>query len=131
MIRTEIASRRIPDGVTVSSSLVLVLLYILFRPEALWAGIAGGVLGFGTLCLISRFRTMGRGDIKYAFPAGLLTGWLFVFPGLLLASIAALCVFVPLVYRGKIPKDYPVPFGPFILAGSIGAYSVSIFLTGQ
>ena len=128
MIVTELKQRRIPDAVSLASSVILLLIFWLTFPEKILPGILGGLLGTASLYLISRFSAMGLGDVKFAFSAGIIAGWRFIYPSLFIASAFALLVFLPLRLSKKISADYKIPFGPFILAGGICGYVLSVLL---
>ena len=126
IIYTEIRYRRIPDVVSFSLALVLIAVYAILLPERLIPGLLGGLMGFGTMWLLGRTMAIGGGDIKYSLALGILTGWKWVFPGIGIASLLGLLVFGGLYAAKKIPKDYPIPFGPFLLLGGILAYILDV-----
>ncbi len=83
---------------------------------------AVGALGFFFfLWFITKGRGMGLGDVKLVFLLGLLLG----FPGIIVALYAAFLtgavVGVILILRGKKSLKGQVPFGPFLIIGTIVA----------
>jgi leader peptidase (prepilin peptidase)/N-methyltransferase len=90
--------------------------------------LAGGAVGFGlflTIYYLAR-RGMGQGDVKLAGLLGLINGWPLILLAVLLSFISVgLVASVFLAMRSKGRKD-PVPFGPFLVGGSLVA-----FLWGQ
>ena len=97
----------------------------MFSDEIVWYySIAGGVLGFGFMYLISwygkkRFKkeALGGGDIKLYFLIGLFLGVETVFLSIMFAALLALIY--SLIKRKK--SGY-LPFVPFIFGGSMLAY---------
>jgi len=71
------------------------------------------VLWWGT-----KGRGMGFGDVKFAFPFGLLLGWPNVLVGLFLSFIFGAIVSLVLVALQKKKIQQTVPFGPFLVAGT-------------
>ena len=93
-----------------------------------WSWLLGGIgalLGGGFLLLIAKlgekmFRkeSLGMGDVKFAIVAGFLLGVDLVIPMILLASIIALLIMIP-IYGKKIgKKEIYIPFGPFLCAAT-------------
>jgi prepilin signal peptidase PulO-like enzyme (type II secretory pathway) len=81
----------------------------------------GALTFFYFLYLVTRGRGMGFGDVKLVFFLGLLTG----FPGIVIALYAAFltgaAVGVILVLIGKKRLKSHVPFGPFLVGGTVFA----------
>lgn len=92
-----------------------------------WSVIFGAF--WGALCLFGLFwflfqlsngKWIGGGDVKLSAALGLIVGgpveaMLVIF----LASLMGMFVSVPLMVRGKKSMTSKVPFGPFLLAGTI------------
>jgi prepilin signal peptidase PulO-like enzyme (type II secretory pathway) len=97
-----------------------------------------GAAGFGSLFLftlwaISKGRWIGFGDVKLAFPLGLIVGVSFVFSMIVLsfwigAAVSLLLVGLARLQRGKLSlRFFPthltiksvVPFAPFLIAGCL------------
>lgn len=81
----------------------LLLLFFL----ALWYGT--GKMGFGF------------GDVKLVFPLALLMGWPNAFVGVFLAFLIGAIVGVGLLFVRKAPQDRLLPFGPFLVMGTLVA----------
>ncbi len=80
---------------------------------------AGG--SFYTLAAVSKGRWMGGGDIKLVFFMGLILGWSKVGLALMLAFNAGAIIGVILIaLKIKHRKDH-IPFGPFLVGGTIVA----------
>ncbi len=88
----------------------------LFNPFAAAFLAAGFFLG---IVILSRGRGMGGGDVKLAFLMGLILGWPKILAALFLAFTAgAICGIILVIIKKKTLKS-EVPFGPFLVAGTI------------
>jgi leader peptidase (prepilin peptidase)/N-methyltransferase len=70
---------------------------------------------------------MGFGDVKLAFLLGLTLGWSSVaecFVGFMLGFVLGAVIGVALIAAGVRSRKQPVPFGPFLAAGTIIAIFV-------
>ena len=88
----------------------------------------GSVVGGGVFLLIYygaiwalKKEGLGFGDVKLAFATGLLLGWQKFILAMLIASVLACIVLIPVKYFKKNPKDAEYPFGPFISVGVLVA----------
>jgi len=72
-------------------------------------------------------RSMGFGDVKLSFTLGLALGWIGwgeVFLGLFLGFLYGAVIGVLLIATRLRAKSQPVPFGPFLAAGTLTAILV-------
>jgi prepilin signal peptidase PulO-like enzyme (type II secretory pathway) len=84
-------------------------------------------LGFGILpslfflaiILFSRGRWMGLGDFKLAILMGLILGWPEILAALFLAFFIGAIIGVGLILAGKKTMKSEVPFGPFLVTGTL------------
>lgn len=125
---SDLTSYIIPDY-AVGSLLGIALLYrigltlagIMRWDDFIW--ILGGMLLNGVffflLWLVTKGKGMGFGDVKFAFPMGLLLGWPQVIVGVFIAFILGSVVGVGLLVSGKKQLKQPIPFGPFLIAGTL------------
>ena len=81
------------------------------------AFLAGGF--FLSFVLISKGRWMGLGDVKLAFLMGLVLGWPNILMALFLSFASGAIVGLGLIAFGKKKLKSEVPFGPFLVAGTI------------
>jgi leader peptidase (prepilin peptidase)/N-methyltransferase len=88
------------------------------------AVVAGGL--FYAIVFFSKGRAMGGGDIKLAFAMGLILGLQNTFLALLVAFNVAAAVGIALLVARKRGRRDQIPFGPFLVGGTIVA-----FLYGQ
>ena len=111
---------------------VLTFLVIVYRISLVLAGImryqdlltaimgmAASVLFFWLLWFFTKGRGLGFGDVKLAVPLSLLVGW----PDMLVWLFSSFClgavVGVTLIFFGKAKLGKPIPFGPFLIIGSV------------
>jgi leader peptidase (prepilin peptidase)/N-methyltransferase len=129
--------RRLPDALTLPSypvALALLGVAALAGPDGgrrlltALAGLAGAWLLFVAQALIYP-AGIGWGDVKLSGLLGLYLGWLGVgalitglFAGYLLAAVAALA----LLAARRASRTSHIPFGPFLLAGTL----IAILLSG-
>ncbi len=92
--------------------------YILKKPDFLIPAL--GAAGFFlTIVLLSRGKWMGVGDIKLAFLMGLLLGWPSILPALFFAFLSGSVLGLGLIIAGAKTMKSQIPFGPFLVAGTI------------
>ena len=81
-----------------------------------------GASGFFLLIVLaSRGKWMGVGDIKLAFLMGLILGWPNILVALFFAFLSGATIGVGLVLARRKSFKSEVPFGPFLVAGTIVA----------
>jgi leader peptidase (prepilin peptidase)/N-methyltransferase len=107
-------------GYTATAALLAGSLRVLVGP-VLAALLAGGA--FFALVYFSKGRAMGGGDIKLAFALGLLLGLKGTVVALLIAFNAAAVVGVALIIARRRKRHDHIPFGPFLVAGAIIAFT--------
>jgi len=112
----------IPDVLTILLLIISVIriytLEISFLPFIL-SGI-GALLFFSFLFAITRGRGMGLGDVKLSFVLGMILGYPLIIIGLYMAFLTGAIVSIILVLaRKKRFKGGVIPFGPFLVLGSI------------
>lgn len=91
-------------------------------------GASVGLLLLGLIVFLSRGRGMGMGDVKLAAALGLIFGWPNIFVILALAFIFGAAAGITLMaFRKKGMKD-AIPFGPFLILGSITVFFFGDFL---
>ncbi|MBO4323243.1 MAG: prepilin peptidase [Clostridia bacterium] len=120
----------IPDRLTIILA-VLGVIAVFFDPKYAWAdhliGLAAGAfflaLYYGSLALLKK-EGLGFGDVKLAFALGLLLGWQKAILVILLSSLAACAVIIPIKNSGK--KEFP--FAPFLAAATAVALLAGNFI---
>ncbi|MBU0576475.1 prepilin peptidase [Patescibacteria group bacterium] len=99
----------------------------IMQVKDLWAAILGMVITvifFGSLWWLTKGRGMGLGDVKLVAPIALLLGWPKVIVGIFLSFILGGIVAVGLLVSGKRKMGQVIPFGPFIIIGTILSLAV-------
>lgn len=137
----DVRQRRLPDRLTLPSYPVALALLGLaaaalpgggrpFLGALLGMGIALGLFGGQAVIYPDG---LGWGDVKLAGVLGLYLGWLGLtalaaglFLGYLLAGLAGL----GLIAAGRASRKTQLPFGPFLLAGTLAAIALSGLVTG-
>lgn len=120
----------LPDKLTVP---LAVAALVLLGAEA-WFGLSGrgiegpilaallAAAGFWSLAAITRGRGMGGGDIKLVAGIGLLLGLQKTAAALVIAFVSAAVIGLVLLGLKLKSRRDPIPFGPFLIAGTIIAY---------
>ncbi len=120
----------IPDTVvaalfalTVLYRITLVTFGIMQVTDFVWSVVAMLVAFtfFASLWLLTKGKGFGMGDVKLVVPLALLLGWQKVFVGLFLAFLFGAVVGVTLILLRKKQFSDAVPFGPFLVLGTITA----------
>lgn len=94
--------------------------------EPLFRAGAGALIcgvGYLALALVPRSQ-LGFGDVKLGAVLGLYLGWLgwyAVVAGAVLAPVVNLPLVIGLVIAGRAGRKTPVPYGPAMLTGAVGA----------
>lgn len=118
----------IPDSVVIALTglglLYRISLYAshIMQPGDFWLTIMGAAcasLGFWLLWYLSRGRGMGFGDVKFVFPLGLILGWPNILVGLFLSFVVGAVVSVMLLLMKRKRFRQTVPFGPFLVVGTV------------
>jgi leader peptidase (prepilin peptidase)/N-methyltransferase len=79
-----------------------------------------GIASFFTLLIVvTKGRAMGGGDIKLGFFIGVLNGWPLALVGLLLAFVLGALFAVMLLFLRLKRFGQTLPFGPFLIIGSL------------
>ena len=81
-----------------------------------------GALFFLFLILISKGQWMGLGDVKLAVLMGLFLGWPKILPALFFAFLSGALIGVLLILIRKKNFKSQVPFGPFLIFGTLIAF---------
>ncbi|MBO9128470.1 A24 family peptidase [Bacillus sp. 165] len=97
----------------------------LFLPfNSWWDSVIGLTAGFGILSLIAIVSRggMGGGDIKLFALLGFVLGWKIVMMSLILSLFFGSLFGVIGLLTGHVKKREPMPFGPYIMLGTLCAY---------
>ncbi|MBI2009967.1 MAG: prepilin peptidase [Candidatus Chisholmbacteria bacterium] len=85
------------------------------------ASAVGASFFFGILILLTKGKGMGWGDVKLAFAIGLVLGWPKTLVALVLAFLTGAIVGIILIISRKRSLKQTVPFGPFLVVGTLSA----------
>lgn len=86
---------------------------------------------YGVLYAFSRGRWVGFGDVKLGVGLGLiLVDWQLALVALFLANLLGCLVVIPLLARRTLQRTSHVPFGPFLIAGTILAWFTGAAILG-
>lgn len=114
----------IPNKILLVFTVVFVCLRIWIPLDPWWDSLAGGVAGFlipFILAIVSK-GGMGGGDIKLFALVGLAIGLKGVLLSFMFATLLGAFFGMIGLIAGFVKRGEPMPFGPFIAAGSIAAY---------
>jgi leader peptidase (prepilin peptidase)/N-methyltransferase len=90
-------------------------------------GIMAGL--YFVIYLISKGKWVGFGDIKLGVGLGLLLiDWQLALVALFLANLVGCLVVIPFMLRGRLKRSSRVPFGPFLIIGTVLAQLVGPIL---
>ena len=81
----------------------------------------GGLVAFWILVMVTRGKGMGWGDVKLAGVMGVILGWPAMIVAVLTAFLTGAVVAIILILRGKKHFGQTIPFGPFLVLGTIVA----------
>lgn len=125
---TDLLYMIIPDSAVISL-LVLTLAYrfyltitgVMQLHDLIWTfwGMLIGLGVIGGLWLVTQGKGMGLGDVKYTAPMAWLLGWPKILVGLFLAFMSGGIVASLLLLLGKKKFGQKVPFGPFLVVGTV------------
>jgi prepilin signal peptidase PulO-like enzyme (type II secretory pathway) len=100
--------------------IVLDLPFHTYLGPIIGAVIFGGI--FWILANIAKGKLMGGGDVKLVFLMGLILGIQKLLLALFISFNAAALIGIILIILGKKKRTGYIPFGPFLILGTIIAY---------
>ncbi|WP_010678296.1 prepilin peptidase [Bacillus timonensis] len=114
----------IPDKVLLFFLVILGIARVCSPVTPWWDSIIGAIVGFGLLALIAIVSKggMGGGDIKLFFLIGLVLGTKETLLAFFLSTLIGAVIGGFGMLIGKIKRNKPIPFGPFIVIGSLMTY---------
>lgn len=122
---TDITYMLIPDKILLFFAVVFLFIRIFLPLDPWWDSLLGAAVGFGLLLLIAIVSKggMGGGDIKLFALLGFVLGTKLVLLSFLIATFYGAIWGVIGILSGFIKSKNPIPFGPFIVFGTLTAYS--------
>ncbi|WP_201713644.1 prepilin peptidase [Rossellomorea arthrocnemi] len=114
----------IPDKVLLFFSVLFIIERLFIPLNPWWDSIAGAITGFCLLLLIAIISKggMGGGDIKLFAVIGLVVGVKVMMFSFFLATLFGAVAGVTGLLFGVFKKGQPIPFGPYIVLGTLAAY---------
>ena len=113
----------LPDNMTIPLLWAGILISFWSVHTGLSSSVAGAIAGYLILWsvyhlfrLLTGKEGMGYGDFKLLAALGAWMGWLMLPLIVLLSSVVGAVVGLILIGTGRLKKDKPMPFGPFIAA---------------
>lgn len=117
----DIDTQLLPDQITIS----LLWLGLLINTQNIFtsldSAVYGAVAGYLSLWLVAKTfliltkrEGMGHGDFKLLAVIGAWAGWKMLLPTLLIASFAGAIIGVAMIVSGRLSRQQPIPFGPFL-----------------
>jgi leader peptidase (prepilin peptidase)/N-methyltransferase len=121
---TDLRAKLIPNALTFPGMAVLLVLRLFVHPEPLWDYLLGFVVGGGILTLLALIPNgMGGGDVKLFALLGLGLGWKLVLLALFFSCVWGTVVGLPMKVSGRLKERQAIPFGPFILLGTLTSWA--------
>lgn len=121
---TDIKYMLIPNKVLLFFLPIFSILRIIVPLDPWWSPIAGAIIGFGIIAviiLVSR-GGMGAGDMKLFAVLGIVLGLKMVLLAFFLSCVIGAIVGICLLIIKRINRKQAVPFGPYIVIGTVLAY---------
>lgn len=114
----------IPNKILLFFTVVFLFIRVFIPFDPWWGGIAGAIVGFGIPLLIAIVSKggMGGGDIKLFALIGFVMGIKGVILAFLFSAFFGAFFGVIGMMLGLVKRCKPIPFGPFIVIGTLVAY---------
>ena len=121
---TDLTYMLIPDKILLFFAVIFLFIRIFVPLDPWWDAPAGAALGFGMLLLIGIISKggMGGGDIKLYAVLGFALGMKLTVLSFMMATFYGAVIGGIGMLAGKVERKKPIPFGPFIVFGTITAY---------
>ncbi|MGZ4135615.1 MAG: prepilin peptidase [Tumebacillaceae bacterium] len=120
---TDLKAKLMPNKITYPGIVIMLLLRMFIHPLPWWQYALGFVVGGGLLTLLALVPNgMGGGDIKLFAMIGLGLGYELVLFAFFFSCVWGTVIGLPLKWAGLIKPRQPIPFGPFILLGTLSAW---------
>ncbi|MEY8756229.1 A24 family peptidase [Peribacillus frigoritolerans] len=121
---TDVAFMLIPDKILLFFIVIFIVLRFSFPLMPWWDSIVGAAVGFSLLLSIAVVSKggMGGGDIKLFAVIGFVLGMKMVLLSLLFACFYGALLGITGLLTGILKKKTLIPFGPYIVFGTLTAY---------
>lgn len=104
--------------ITLLYRLALTITGVMIREDLFFTLLASAVIGL-FFFLLWKIKGMGFGDVKFSVSMALLLGWPLILVGLFLSFIIGALVGVAAVLLKKKTLKQAIPFGPFLVIGTV------------
>lgn len=128
LLVSDLKYRILPNAIIYPAMIGFSMLRLWHHPLPLWHYLAGFLIGGGLLYMISVVairmgkEAMGGGDIKLMALLGIVFGMQGIGLTLFFSSLLGCLIGGVLILIGRMGRKTPIPYGPFIAVGGIGAY---------
>lgn len=114
----------IPDKILLVFAGIFLFERILYPLTPWWDSLVGALIGFSLLLLIAIVSKggMGGGDVKLFALIGFVLGVKLVLLSFFLSTLYGALIGGTVLLLKIVKRRQPIPFGPFIVAGTISAY---------
>ncbi|WP_419881812.1 prepilin peptidase [Peribacillus sp. B-H-3] len=114
----------IPDKILLFFAVVFLFIRIFIPLHPWWDPLLGAVCGFGLLLFIAVISRggMGGGDIKLFALLGFILGLKLVLLAFIFSTFYGAVIGIAGLMTGVVKRKNPIPFGPFIVFGTLTAY---------
>lgn len=121
---TDVAYMLIPDKILLFFIVIFIVLRVSLPLTPWWDSIVGAAVGFSLLLSIAVVSKggMGGGDIKLFAVIGFVLGMKMVLLSLLFACLYGALLGIIGLLTGILKKKTLIPFGPYIVFGTLTAY---------
>lgn len=121
---TDVSYMLIPDKILLFFIVIFIVLRFSFPLMPWWDSIVGAAVGFSLLLSIAVVSKggMGGGDIKLFAVIGFVLGMKMVLLSLLFACFYGALLGITGLLTGTLKKKTLIPFGPYIVFGTMTAY---------
>jgi leader peptidase (prepilin peptidase)/N-methyltransferase len=120
---TDLKSKLMPNKITYPGIALMFLLRLWVHPLPMADYLLGALVGGGVVFLLAVLTNgMGGGDVKMFALIGMALGVKGVLLAFFFACLWGTLIGLPLKWTGRIKPRQPVPFGPYILLGTLTAW---------
>jgi len=114
----------IPNNILLCFLPLLITMRIIMPLDPWWSALAGSIIGFSLVLMIILLSNggMGGGDMKLFGVLGMVLGIEKVIFAFFLSCIIGAIISIILLLLKRINRKQPVPFGPYIVVGTLITY---------
>ncbi|MRH42968.1 prepilin peptidase [Aquibacillus halophilus] len=130
IIVTDLKYMLIPDRILLFFFPFFVIMRLFVPLEHWWSPFLGALVGYGVLAVIIIVSRggMGGGDMKLFALLGIVLGYKEILLAFFLSTLYGSIISIALLALKVVERKKPIPFGPFIVLGSLTSYFYGDFL---